>query len=96
MKSLELTLYGGAEIVPALLDRMAAEWGGAVRHIYGTTETMCSLYNPDPVGQPTRLRPGFYSRTRIIQLDGGPDDRVAPGEEGELIVDATIDTIFTE
>jgi 2-furoate---CoA ligase len=48
------------------------------------------------VGQPTRLRPGFYSRTRIIQLDGGPNDRVAPGEEGELIVDATIDTIFTE
>ncbi len=96
MQSMELTLYGGAEIVPALLDRMDAEWGGAVRHIYGTTETMCSLYNPDPVGQPTRLRPGFYSRTRIIRLDGGPDDRVAPGEEGELIVDATIDTIFSE
>jgi 2-furoate---CoA ligase len=96
MQSLELTLYGGAAIVPALLDRMDAEWGGVVRHIYGTTETMCSLYNPDPVGQPSRLRPGFYSRTRIIQLDGGPEDRVAPGEEGELIVDASIDTIFTE
>lgn len=96
MRSMELALYGGAEIVPAILDRMDAEWGGVVRHIYGTTETMCSLYNPDPVGRHTRLRPGFYSRTRIIALDGGPDDRVAPGEEGELIVDATIDTIFTE
>jgi 2-furoate---CoA ligase len=96
MRSLELVLYGGAEIVPALLQRIDAEWGGQVCHIYGTTETMCSLYNPDPVGQHTRLRPGFYSRTRIIELDGGPGDVVAPGEEGELIVDATIDTIFTE
>jgi len=96
MRSLELCLYGGAAIVPALLDRMDAEWGGVVCHIYGTTETMCSLYNPDPVGRHTRLRPGFYSRTRIIQLGGGPDEKVAPGEEGELIVDATIDTIFTE
>jgi acyl-CoA synthetase (AMP-forming)/AMP-acid ligase II len=57
---------------------------------------MCSLYNPDPMGRHTRLRPGFYSRTRIIALGGSPDDRVAPGEEGELIVDATIDAIFTE
>lgn len=96
MRSMELALYGGAAIVPAILDRMDAEWSGVVRHIYGTTETMCSLYNPDPVGQHTRLRPGFYSRTRIIALDGGPDDRVAPGEEGELIVDASQDTIFTE
>jgi acyl-CoA synthetase (AMP-forming)/AMP-acid ligase II len=96
MRSIELALYGGAEIVPTVLDRMDAEWGGVVRHIYGTTETMCSLYNPDPMGRHTRLRPGFYSRTRIIALGGSPDDRVAPGEEGELIVDATIDAIFTE
>ena len=96
MRSMELTLYGGAEIVPALLERIDAEWGGVVRHIYGTTETMCSLYNPKPVDQHTRLRPGFYSRTRVIELGGGPNDRVAPGTEGELIVDATLDTIFTE
>lgn len=96
MRSLQLVLYGGAEITPPLLARIDAEWGGAVCHIYGTTETMCSLYNPDPVGQHTRLRPGFYSRTRVIELDGGPDDVVAPGVEGELIVDATTDTIFSE
>ena len=56
---------------------------------------MSSLYNPEPVGQPTRLRPGFYSRVRVIKYDGGPDDVVEPGEEGELIVDATVDTIFS-
>ncbi len=93
---MELALYGGGEIAPELLDRMDAEWGGTVRHIYGTTETMCSLYNPDPVGQHVRLRPGFYSRTRVIAIDGEPEDLVQPGEEGELIVDATADTIFSE
>jgi acyl-CoA synthetase (AMP-forming)/AMP-acid ligase II len=33
MRSIELALYGGAEIVPTVLDRMDAEWGGVVRHI---------------------------------------------------------------
>ncbi len=96
MASTELVLYGGAAIPPALLDHMDEAWAADVRHIYGTTETMCSLYNPTPVGQPARLRPGFYSRTRIVKIGGGHDDLVKPGEEGELIVDATVDTIFTE
>ncbi len=96
MASTELVLYGGAAIPPALLDHMDNAWAADVRHIYGTTETMCSLYNPMPVGQPARLRPGFYSRTRIVKIGGRHDDLVKPGEEGELIVDATVDTIFTE
>lgn len=95
MSSVELTLYGGAAIDPDLLAHMDAEWGGTVRHIYGTTETMCSLYNPDPQAAPATLRPGFYSRTRVIRLGGGPDDIVAPGEEGELIIDATADANFS-
>jgi len=96
MESTELVLYGGAAINPNLLDHMDETWAADVRHIYGTTETMCSLYNPIPVGQPARLRPGFYSRTRIVEIGGGHEDLVKPGEEGELIVDATVDTIFTE
>ncbi len=94
MASLELLLYGGASIPPPLLERLDAEWPCKIRHIYGTTETMCSLYNPDPLGQPTRLRPGMYSRTRIVHYAGGAEDIVQPGEEGELIVDANTDTIF--
>lgn len=96
MASTELVLYGGSPIDAAFLKRMDQEWAAIIRHIYGTTETMCSLYNPDPVGQHVRLRPGFYSRIRIIEIGGAPDDLVTPGEEGEMIVDATIDTIFTE
>lgn len=95
MASLDLVLYGGAAIAPQLLDQMDSEWPARICHIYGTTETMCSLYFPDPVGQPTRLRPGYYSRIRVIRYGGNHDDIVAPGEEGELIADANSDPVFT-
>ena len=95
MKSLELVLHGGAEISGELLDQMAKEWPMPIRHIYGTTETMNSLYHPDPVGHPLRLRPGFYSRIRIIEIGGKPDQIVEAGQEGELIIDANVDTIFS-
>jgi acyl-CoA synthetase (AMP-forming)/AMP-acid ligase II len=93
--SLDLVLYGGGHIENSLIRRMDKEWRATIRHIYGTTETMCSLYNPEPVDAPYALRPGFYSRTRVIE-PGGPIGRViGPGGEGELIVDSTIDTIFS-
>ncbi len=95
MASLELVLYGGAAIEPSLIRHIDENWGGALHHIYGTTETMCSLHNPDPVEAPAKLRPGFYSRTRAIRVGGGPDDFVPVGEEGELIIDATADTMFS-
>ena len=94
MTSLELVLFGGASIPPQLLEQIDKEWPATIRHIFGTTETMCSLYNPSPVGQSTRLRAGLYSRVRVIQYGGDPDDVVPVGEEGELIVDANADTIF--
>jgi 2-furoate---CoA ligase len=96
MRSVELALYGGAAIDPELCRHIDSHWGGHIRHIYGTTETMCSLYNPDPADAPASLRPGFYSRIRVIRLGGDPDDIVAPGEEGELIIDADFDSQFSE
>jgi 2-furoate---CoA ligase len=95
MASLELVLYGGAPISPPLLDRIDREWPATVRHIYGTTEIMCALYHPEPVGRPVTLRPGYYSRVRIVQLGGSESDLVKPGEAGELIVDASADTFFS-
>jgi len=97
MKSLELVLYGGAIMDPKLVDHMDAEWANAtVRHIYGTTETMCSAYNPDPVGDSAALRPGYYTALRYVELGGGPNDLIGPGEEGELIIDANADSFFSE
>ncbi len=95
MASLELVLYGGAPISPQLLDRIDREWPATVRHIYGTTEIMCALYNPDPIGDPVRLRPGYYSRVRIVHPGGNENDLVKPGDTGELIVDASADTFFS-
>ena len=56
---------------------------------------MCSLYQPEPVGKHLTLRPGFYSRVRVIRLDGDADDLASQGEEGELIIDIDADTIFS-
>ena len=97
MASMEIALFGGITIDPDLLEHIHEKWGGTIRHIYGTTETMASLSNPEPVGQHATLRPGYYTRSRLIRIGGdGPDDVVSAGEEGELIVDANVDTIFTE
>lgn len=102
--SLELVYYGGAHIDGGLIRHIDETWNATIRHIYGTTETMSSLYNPFPVEQPYTLRPGFYSRIRVLTIEEpdefGDDDGwsgrpAGPGEEGELIVDATADTIFS-
>ena len=95
MVSLKTVLYGGAEIMPELLVKIDKEWPAKIFHIYGTTEIMCPLYNPDPVGEHVRLRPGFYCQTRIIKIGGNTDNVVEKGEEGELIVDMTPDQMFS-
>ena len=92
--SVKQLLWGGAAIHPGLLERLDDELDAQLVHIYGTTETMCSLYNPQPVGQPTRVRPGLFSQTRVIEFDGKPTQVVAPGAEGELIVHTGADTAF--
>jgi acyl-CoA synthetase (AMP-forming)/AMP-acid ligase II len=95
MKSLDLVLFGGGTMPPELFDHMAAHWPAALRHIYGTTELMCSGYNPAPTRDAlATLGPGYYTVTRVVTLGGGPDEEVAEGEEGELIADATVDTTF--
>ena len=95
MKSLRTVLYGGAEITPDLLIQIDKEWPSKVFHIYGTTEIMCPLYNPDPVGEHVRLRPGFYCQTRIIRIGSEIEDVVNRGEEGELIVEMSPDQMFS-
>ncbi|MBT3917015.1 MAG: AMP-binding protein [Rhodospirillaceae bacterium] len=95
MKSLQTVLYGGAEIMPDLLIKIDQEWPAKIFHIYGTTEIMCPFSNPDPVGEHTRLRPAFYANLRVIKIGGGVDDIVEAGDEGELIVDASSDLVFS-
>ena len=94
MRSLELVMFGGAPIQPQLLERLAREWPATLRHIYGTTEIMSPLHFPEPLGQSTRLRTNYGSRVRVVRHGGGPDDRVQPGEAGELIVDSSAAVTF--
>ncbi|MBT3991119.1 MAG: AMP-binding protein [Rhodospirillaceae bacterium] len=95
MKSLKTVLYGGAEIMPDFLIKIDKEWPAKIFHIYGTTEIMCPFTNPDPVGEHTRLRPAYYVRLRVIKIGGSVDEIAQPGEEGELIVDASSDLVFS-
>ena len=80
MESVQLALYGVGRLI-ASFERMDREWSATIRHIYGTTETMCSLYNPEPVGQHTCLRPGFYSRVKVIDVGGDVTGEVSGKRE---------------
>ncbi|HEY7611146.1 MAG TPA: AMP-binding protein [Alphaproteobacteria bacterium] len=96
MKSLELVLFGGGAMPPELFDHMKARWPATLRHIYGTTETMCSGYNAEPKRDAlATLGPGYYTVTRVVKLGGGPEDEIAEGDEGELIAEAGVDTVFS-
>lgn len=95
MASLQLIIHGGAPISPALLDRICDEWGGTVCHLYGSTEIMIPFYNHAPLDNPTRFSTGFYHRARVVRIGGGPEEQVAPGTAGELLIDATTNSIFT-
>jgi 2-furoate---CoA ligase len=95
LSSLDTICYGAAPTPFDLLQRMERGFQCRVRHIYGSTETMLSLYQPAPLEKPDRLSPCFYSTMRVVRTGGGTSDLAAPGEEGELLIDATIDIAFT-
>ena len=93
--TVETLAYAGSAMPGALLDRVGTAFSTArITNIYGTTETMNALYLPDPVGWPTRYRPGFYSNVRVGKIGGTVDETCADGEEGELLVDSSADATF--
>ena len=95
MSSLTLLAYAGAPMDGGLLNLVAASFPAPVYNVYGTTETMNSLYAKDPAGRAERTRPGFYSRIRVSPIGGSPGIALPPGEEGELLVDASADATFS-
>ena len=94
LASLEAVFWGGAPIEPALLERLGREWNARLGHIYGTTEVMCVLTNPEAAGQPERLWRSFGARARVASREDPRRDAL-PGELGELWVDAEGDTVFS-
>ncbi len=93
--SIETLVYAGAAMTGAVLDRLDAAFGARITNIYGTTETMNTLYMPDPVGRPWRYRPGLWAGARIARIGGSVDDVVDDGTEGELLADASADATFS-
>jgi acyl-CoA synthetase (AMP-forming)/AMP-acid ligase II len=96
VRSVANVVYAGAPMPGALLDDVSAAFRGHVVQIYGTTETMNSLYMPDPRGRPHTLRPGLWSRVRVAPLDGDVERSVRPGEDGEVVIDTSADATFLE
>lgn len=93
--SIETLVYAGAAMPGAVLDRLGAAFDARITNIYGTTETMNTLYMPDPVGRPLRYRPGLWAGARIARIGGTVDDVVDHGTEGELLADAAAEATFT-
>ena len=95
VSSIETLVYAGAAMTGAVLDRLDAAFDAGITNIYGTTETMNTLYNPDPVGRPLRYRPGLWAGVRIARIGGTVDEVVDDGTEGELLADASADATFS-
>ncbi len=93
--SIETLVYAGAAMPRAVLERLGAAFDARITNIYGTTETMNTLYMPDPVGRPRRYRPGLWAGVRIARIGGTVDDLVDDGIEGELLADAGAEATFT-
>jgi acyl-CoA synthetase (AMP-forming)/AMP-acid ligase II len=96
VRSVANVVYAGAAMPEAVLEEVSAGFSGLLVQIYGTTETMNSLYMPDPRGRPHTLRPGLWSRVRVAPLTGEAGRSLPPGEEGEIVIDASADATFLE
>jgi 2-furoate---CoA ligase len=87
LSSLMKAVYGGAPMSAAQLEFWSARLGHDLVHLYGTTETMCTLVNRQAARKPLSAgRPGLHHRVRLVRLGSrNPDDVVTEGE-GELVV----------
>lgn len=95
VQSLRTVAHTGAPISSVLLERAVAALPASIWQLYGTTEMMNSLYAGPQTSRPQVMRPGLFSRVRIARFGSGPDDLVATGEEGELLVGADSPSAFS-
>ncbi|TRW45893.1 class I adenylate-forming enzyme family protein [Georgenia yuyongxinii] len=89
--------YGSAPAEPELLEAMYSRFPHAsISEVYGTTELSIPFVTPSMRGRvPGALRRTGDHRVRIVRPAGNPDDVVAPGEVGELLVHLDNDGIFS-
>jgi 2-furoate---CoA ligase len=92
--------YAGAAMTESLAARLAAALQAAVfiNH-YGSTEIYTFSIEEDAAARPGSAgRPGIFSRLRVVAAEAerrvGPDERVPPGETGEIIASLDSDEAF--
>lgn len=89
--------FAGAPMHDALLQRLTRAFRPElfVNH-YGSSEVYTVSIDQDAVRKPGSAgRAGLNTRLRIVKLNAtGPDDRVGPNEEGQIIADLRGDEAF--
>ncbi|MBI1398250.1 MAG: AMP-binding protein [Betaproteobacteria bacterium] len=90
--------FAGAPMPDALVQKVRAAFLPEifVNH-YGSSEVYTFTVEPDASRKPGSAgRAGLNARIRIVRLDArSPDDRVAPGEEGQIVADLRGDEAFS-
>jgi 2-furoate---CoA ligase len=93
--------YAGAPMTPALCEQLAEllHPDKFVNH-YGSTEVFTFAFHTDQVAKPGCAgKPGVFARLRLVRPDPepvvGPGELIAPGQQGEIIVDASADEAFS-
>jgi 2-furoate---CoA ligase len=98
LSSVDAIGYAGAAMTGALAERCAAVFRPRVfvNH-YGSTEIYTFSIGQDQVAKPGCAgRAGLNARLRLVRPDpdAGPDDEVAPGEEGQIVCELGSDEAF--
>ena len=91
--------YAGAAMTPALSEQLSAVLNPEVfvNH-FGSTEVYTFTINPDARAKPACAgRAGVFTRVRVVSPENsaGPDDLVAQGEQGQVIVSLSCDEAFS-
>jgi 2-furoate---CoA ligase len=99
VSSVEALSYAGAAMTSALAERCAAVFSPRifVNH-YGSTEIYTYTVHRDQRAKPGCAgRASLNARVRLVRTepDAGPDDLVAPGEEGQIVCELASDEAFS-
>jgi len=94
LSSLERVGYAGEPMDTATMAQLRSRICANVINTYGTTETGswggCTVMLPEDYSDPNRLesvgKPGMESEIRVVRPGGTPDDALAAGETGEVLV----------
>jgi 2-furoate---CoA ligase len=99
LSSVESLSYAGAAMTSALVRRCCDTFSPRVfTNHYGSTEIYTYSVNRDQAAKPGCAgRPSLNARLRLVDPgeDAGPDNVVAPGEDGQIICHADSDEAFT-